>query len=236
MLKGTHTKGMFFAGRGSRVRKKCGISHSSFHWDVVFSRSFSFIVNSSRTTFATDLGVLQCSQSCCMRICQIHLKSEHESKYLTTFMALFRYFLYLTAQPFYLCVCVTHLLQRRLLSLKQNRLVWVIKSYFSQNANQQTIFLLSSKSPRKRHIQGILLATSLPLLLLAGGPQGVQKCCSGIVLPGTSTVLLQYWMAPPNRPEVGNSEQMQFLWIFSYLWSIWLFVCLFVCLFEVTEF
>ena len=182
------------------------------------------------------MRVLQCSQSCCMMTCQIHLKSEQESKYLTTLMALFRYFLYWTAYPFCLDVCVTHLLQRRLLSLKQNRLDWVIKTYFSQNTNQQTVFLLSSKSPRKRHIQGVLLATRLWLLLLMGGPQGVQKRCSTVAQPGTSakfnTVLLQYWMAPPNRPEVGNSEQMQFLWICSllgvyltffhlFIWSYW---------------
>jgi len=41
MLKGTHTKGMVFARRGSRVEKKCWILHSSFHQEM-FSRSFLF--------------------------------------------------------------------------------------------------------------------------------------------------------------------------------------------------
>lgn len=227
MLKGTHTKGMVFARRASRVKKKCRILHSSFHQDVVFSTSFSFILNSSRTTFAMDMRVLQRSQSCCMRICQIHLKSEQESKCLTTLMALFRYFLYVAAHSFYLGVCVTPLLQRRLLSLKQNKLVWVIKPYFSQDTNQQNIFLLSSKSPQKRHIQGILLAASLLLLLLVGGPQGVPKLCGTIVLPGTSaelnTLSRQYWVAPPNRPEVAILNKCNSRGFSIYLGSIWLF-------------
>lgn len=184
------------------------------------------------------MRVLQRSQSCCMRICQIHLKSEQESKYLTTLMALFRYFLCLTAHPFCLGVCVNHLLQKRLFFLKQNKLVWVIKTYFSQNTDQQTIFLLSSKSPRKPHIQGILLAAWLLLLLLVGGPQGVQKLCGNNVLPGTSaeltTVLLQYWMTPRNRPEMAIPNKCNSCGFSIYLASIWLF--LFVCLFEVTEF
>lgn len=70
-----------------------------------------------------DLRVLQHSRSCYMRTRQIHLKSEEESKYLTALLSLFRYFLHSAAQPFDLGVCATHLLQRRLLSLKQNRLV-----------------------------------------------------------------------------------------------------------------
>lgn len=113
----------FFPRRGSRVKQKCGILHSSFHQDVACSRSFPFILNSSRTTCTTDLRVLQHSRSCYMRTCQIHLKSEEESKYLTTLLSLFRYFLHSAAQPFDLGVCATHLCQRRLVSLKQNRLV-----------------------------------------------------------------------------------------------------------------
>lgn len=145
-------------------------------------------------------------------------------------MALFRYIVYLTAQLFYLGVCLTHLLQRGMLSLKQNRLVRVVIIYFSQSTNQQNIFLLSSKSPRKHHIQGIPLATWLLLLLLVGGPQGVQKHRGTIVLVEAraelNTVLLKYWMASPNRPKIGNSEQMQCLRIFNYLGSIWPFVYL----------
>lgn len=235
MLKGTHTKGMVFARRGSRVKKKCGIFHSSFHQDVVFGRSF--ILNSSRTNSVMDIRVLQRSQSCCMRVCQNHLKSEQESKYLTTLMVLFRYFLYLTAHPFYLGVCVTHLLRRRLYSLKQNRLVWVIKTCFSQNPNPETFLIvlwIPKETSHPRHSAGHMVAAPFA----CGWSTRCSKRCSVIVQPRISaelsTVFLQDWMASPNRPEVVNSEQMLFLWIFSYLWCLSLF--LFVCLFEAVEF
>lgn len=112
----------------------------------------------------------------------------------------------------------------------------MIKTYFSQNTNQKPIFLLSSKNPRKCLIQGIPLATFLLLLCLVDGPQGAQKHCSTIELPGKSAelkmVLLQYHVVPLKRSEVLYPKPMKLLGIsdtlclFDYLFVYLMLLCL----------
>lgn len=116
----------------------------------------------------------------------------------------------------------------------------MIKTYFSQNTNQQTIFLLSSKNPRRYLIQGIPLATFLLLLFLVDGSQGAQKHCSTIELPGTSAelnmVLLQYHIVPLKRSEVLYPKQIKLLEISDTLCLFdYLFVYLMLLCFKTTQ-
>lgn len=71
-----------------------------------------------------DIRVLQRSQSCCMKICQIHLESEQESKYLTTLYGSFQVLSVLNSSPILLrCLCYSFASEKAVLSqAEQTRL------------------------------------------------------------------------------------------------------------------
>lgn len=110
-----------------------------------------------------------------------------------------------------------------MVSLKQNRFVWVIKTCFSQNTNQLTTSYCPL-NPQGNVTQKAFCWPHGCCSLLVGGPQSAGNRCGTVVLQGelqSHPVLMWHWAASENRPGVrasGHKQPMDF----SVTWCLWL--------------